>query len=71
VSSIEKRESFYEDGKVRTIEHYCEGRLHGEVILFWPSGVMKRRCYFEKGMRRGLDQMWDETGKLLEEALYE
>lgn len=66
----EKREYFYEDGQPKTIERYRQGRLHGEVELYWPNGALKRKCAFVDGVRKGLDQMWDETGKLVDEEQY-
>ncbi|MDE3047390.1 MAG: DUF115 domain-containing protein [Verrucomicrobiota bacterium] len=66
----ERRESFYPAGTLKTSEEMKEGKLHGIVRLFWPNGVMKRKCHFEHGVRRGLDQMWDETGILVDEERY-
>ena len=64
------KESFYDDGTLRTVERYWEGRLHGEVVLYWPNGALKRKCAFLNGVREGLDQMWSETGQLLDEGSY-
>lgn len=43
----------------------------GEVILLWPNGKMKRRCHFSRGVRSGVDQMWNEEGQLVDEGSYE
>lgn len=67
----EKREYFYEDGTLKTVENYLEGRLHGESQLFWPNGRLKRRSFFEKGARHGRDEMWGEEGLLADEGQYE
>lgn len=66
-----KREYFYEDGTLKTVECYEGGRLNGESLLYWPNGKPKRRCRFVKGVRDGLDQMWSEEGVLVDEGLYE
>lgn len=66
-----KREYFYEDGRLKTVEPYREGRLDGEVQLFWPNGKLKRRVHFSKGIRQGNDEMWDEEGTLIDRAVYE
>lgn len=42
-----------------------------EVLLFWPSGKLKRKCHFHEGMRHGSDQMWDEAGHLVDEGSYD
>lgn len=68
--SKNKREYFYEDGKLKTVENYSEGRLHGESLLYWPNGKLKRKCTFVKGVRDGLDQMWNEGGGLVDVGNY-
>lgn len=66
----EKREYFYENGQIKTVEFYKENRIDGEIILYWPNGKMKRKCHFDKGRRCGLDQMWNEEGTLVDEKDY-
>lgn len=39
--------------------------------IYWPNGTLKRRCHFEKGVRHGLDQMWNEEGILIDTGKYE
>ncbi len=67
---VKKREYFYEDGTLKTLETYLDGKLDGEICLYWPNGKLKRKCQFQKGVRHGLDQMWSEEGKLLDEGNY-
>lgn len=57
-----KREYYYENGQLKTVEHYREGRLDQEALLYWPNGQLKRKCFFVLGVREGLDQMWDDKG---------
>lgn len=66
----EKREYFYEDGTKKTIETYQDGRLHGEILLYWPNGRCKRRSYFAQGKRHGIEEFWDETGRKLDAGKY-
>lgn len=66
----EKHEYFYADGSLKTLEHYLNGRLHGEITLYWPNGKLKRKCCFQNGIRVGLDQMWNENGTLMDEKDY-
>lgn len=42
-----------------------------EVCLYWPNGKLKRRCFFQEGLRVGIDQMWNEEGQLVDEGHYE
>jgi len=66
-----ERSYFYEDGTLKTYESYKEGRLHGEALLYWPNGKMKRKVCFFFGIRHGSDQMWSEEGRLVDEGSYE
>ncbi len=65
------RQYFYEDGSVKTLEPVYEGRLHGEVLLYWPGGRLKRQSFFTHGLRDGVDRIWDEQGQLRDEGNYE
>lgn len=69
--SEDKREYFYEDGTLKTLELYQNGKREGETILYWPNGRLKRKCHFVQGVRHGLDQMWNEEGILVDEGSYE
>jgi antitoxin component YwqK of YwqJK toxin-antitoxin module len=66
-----KKEYFYEDGTPKTFEGYFEGRLHGESLLYWPNGQLKRKCSFIKGVRDGQDLMWNDRGLLVDEGRYD
>jgi antitoxin component YwqK of YwqJK toxin-antitoxin module len=61
-----RQEYFYENQTIKTVEEYLDGALHGESILYWPNGQMKRRSYFGYGRRIQADQFWDEKGRLLQ-----
>jgi antitoxin component YwqK of YwqJK toxin-antitoxin module len=65
------RAYFYEDGRPKTFEPYLDGKLHGETLLYWPNGQLKRRSRFQNGIRHGLDQMWTDGGQLVDVGSYE
>jgi antitoxin component YwqK of YwqJK toxin-antitoxin module len=65
------RAYFYEDGGPKTFEPTLEGKLHGEAVLYWPNGKLKRKSSFQHGIRHGLDQMWTDAGQLVDEGSYE
>lgn len=71
MSNLAEKSSFYEDGTLRTLERHLNGRLHGEILLYWPNGQLKRKCHFDRGVRHGTDQIWNMEGKLVDEDLYE
>jgi antitoxin component YwqK of YwqJK toxin-antitoxin module len=67
----ERREYFYKDGTLKTLQRYRAGKLDGESVLYWPNGKLKRKCSFCNGTRHGFDQMWSEEGILVDEGRYE
>lgn len=67
----ELKRYFYEDGTLKTVERFSEGKLSGESTLYWPNGQVKRRVFFKDGIRNGLDQMKSPEGILLDEGHYE
>lgn len=66
-----KKEYFYEDGTLKTIEHYFNGRLIEVSVLYWPNGMEKRRVAFKNGVRHGNDLMFSDEGILLDAGQYE
>lgn len=42
-----------------------------DKTLYWPNGNMKRKCHFVKGIRHGMDQIWNVHGQLVDEGSYE
>jgi antitoxin component YwqK of YwqJK toxin-antitoxin module len=69
--SVAKRAYFYEDGGPKTFEPYLEDKLHGEAVLYWQNGQVKRKSSFQKGIRHGFDRMWTDGGQLVDEGNYE
>lgn len=56
-----KQKSWFENGKIKYIENYENGILHGEIITFWSNGKIKRKDYFKYGtFVRG--DCFDSTG---------
>ena len=62
---------FYEDGQIKTVEPYLQGKLHGEALLYWPNGHLKRKSHFFLGKGHGVDQVWNEEGVLVDEGSYD
>ena len=61
---------YYPDGLPKTLLHYVEGKLDGEVLLYHHTGALARKLYFDHGKRTGKEQIWNEYGKPLVEANY-
>ena len=66
----EEHRYFYEDGTLKTVEPYLDGKLHGVVLLYWPNGKLKRKVHFQHGIRKGQDQMYNMEGLLVDEESY-
>lgn len=66
-----KQEFFYEDGSIKTLLNYTHGYLDGLAVLFWKNGMKKREATFIQGNKQGNEQIWDESGKLIDSGEYE
>lgn len=69
--STDRRQYYYENGPLKTLELYREGRLDGLSLLYHPNGQLKRSCSFLLGIRHGLDQIWNEEAVLVDVGFYQ
>lgn len=40
---------YYESGQCKTSISLQNGKIEGEVVLYWPDGTQKRRSLFQGG----------------------
>lgn len=45
------RTTWYETGKIHTKEEYLAGVRHGELLVYYPDGTVRRRDVFVRGKR--------------------
>ena len=49
---------------------YKDGRLDGNLKVWWPNGNMKAEMAFQEGRPNGLIRNYDENGQLLQDGEY-
>lgn len=47
---------------------YKDGKIDGAVLLYHPTGHLKRKVHFKQGLHHGTDQIWNASGQLIIEA---
>jgi len=64
MSLLEKRETFYVTGELRTREFYQNGQREGECTIWFPEGHYCKREFYRNGKLDGNRKIWDENGHL-------
>ena len=55
----------YPDGSTKKLTPTLDGKLHGEVKVFWPGGVqLKSLTRYERGLRQGVSETYFENGRI-------
>ncbi len=63
--------AYLEDGKTRAIEQtYVDGKLNGEVTVYFKSGKPRVKSMFKDNLRDGQFTEWYESGDKLVDANY-
>jgi antitoxin component YwqK of YwqJK toxin-antitoxin module len=62
--------SWHDNGKIWSVAHYKEGKLHGKQTVYYPSGQKFYEGRFENGLRNGVWKFWNEQGVLENEKTY-
>ena len=61
----------YSDGSLWETSYYDNDQFHGDYTVYHQNGQKYRVTTYLKGVAHGPYIRWDETGKVVEEALYE
>jgi antitoxin component YwqK of YwqJK toxin-antitoxin module len=67
------KEFALDENNKSTLSHklnYIDGKMHLEQMSFYPNGQKKAVINYEYGVLNGPKQLFDENGKILEEAYY-
>ncbi len=62
--------AYYETGKLYIETPYFEGEKHGECIVYFKSGIVKKRTFFVEGNKNGIEKIYDKSGAISKEVLY-
>jgi antitoxin component YwqK of YwqJK toxin-antitoxin module/Tfp pilus assembly protein PilF len=60
----------YFNGQVKSVLNYCDGRLHGVQLRFYPNGQLASRINYIHGKRDSIMQRWDYQGNLVSEIVF-
>ncbi|MGL5796565.1 MAG: toxin-antitoxin system YwqK family antitoxin [Cetobacterium sp.] len=55
--------SFYNNGKIKSIENWRDGELNGKYVLYNQNGNKTFQTYYSKGKDHGLFKLYHENGK--------
>jgi hypothetical protein len=53
----------WENGNVKFKGVFRFGKRHGQWIAFYANGIMWSECFYDKGLRRGANNVYFESGK--------
>lgn len=56
--------SFFDDGKLKSIENWKNGELNGKYILYNKNGLKSFQTYYYKGKDHGDFKLYHENGKV-------
>lgn len=63
---------FYtEDGKIREVQYYIDGKREYGDTLFYPEGGIEFTTDFKNGLKHGYLRKWDKNGEIFFEAKYD
>lgn len=66
----EKWESYFPNGKIRSIMHYQEGIKHGKSEVYHFNGELNYKGNYKKGSRSGTWSYYNDKGEKLEDRDY-
>lgn len=57
-------------GALKCRYEFVDGRIHGLVEEWWPSGQRSTETHFAKGARHGTNTYWDAEGKQIKQQVW-
>lgn len=57
------RKAYWENGKIRYLKQYKNGRLNGELFYWWKNGDMSEQKKMIEGKANGLWMSWYKNGQ--------
>jgi len=62
--------SWYENGILRFVSTYLNGKKNGDFISYWENGILKRKDFYKNGKLKKGD-CWNENGEKVEYYAFE
>lgn len=63
--------SYFDNGSIRSIDDFVEGRRHGFSRKWFADGVLGYESRYEKGQRSGYTRSWWFNGNMRSERFFE
>lgn len=57
--------------KIMRVEHYENGKLSGEQIIYFKNGNITKKSHYKNGILNGITQIYAENGTLLKHFTYQ
>lgn len=67
---MQKLQTFYVDGTVKTVLNFQNGTPNGKHIVFYPNGNIDREFAYKKGLVHGEIRSYDSDGTLVSLSNY-
>lgn len=65
------RHQYYADGSMKSSGRFIENEMDGEWKLYYKGGLIRAIRTYNKGIKQGLWERYDDAGKLIERVYYE
>ena len=63
-------DTFYENGKLKSHATFKEGHPVGELLKYYPGGILKTKMFFDQSGRTSYVKIYYETGELAAEGKF-
>ena len=67
--NLVKEVRFYQSGSKKSVTPLIEGKVHGKVEYYYPSGYLKESMTFSNGVQDGVYRSFDAEGVLVFEGI--
>jgi hypothetical protein len=61
---------YYDTGKIRLVQNYCNARLEGTSREYYADGKIREERNYQNGDRNGVTREYDRNGRLKSESYY-
>lgn len=62
---------YHSNGKLKSLQHFKKGKLHGSSQQYYDSGILKQSNTYDDGQLHGIDSSFNETGELISSTEYD
>ena len=70
VNEVENHKSYHENGKLKEVLNYKNGKLNGSYKLFSDNEILIREVNYINDLKEGIEKIYNESGKLKDKVSY-